>query len=384
MSCMLGIEQGGGDMMTAGTMLASTLSAMKQSGSMLENCESQAGMAKMNAAINSAGALSCHSKRSSCEETCGQLQEEIIAKLKVCKVSGNVQSTMALGLLRIAAENKLKSCENLLEKELLMGSQAAITMMTTSKMANLCKEVIAASPPPVAPGIPGNDLCADASDLSNPYCRQQFCAQPGSASLPECQGANIGNQKVGSNFNGNSSFSGGGFGERGSDVDLSGLDNNNSPQGAGTNPTEITQASVANTKPGGGGGGGGGLGGGDGSGGGGAGSSGGGTAGKLKTNIFNGFSSGSGYSVSKMGFSGGGGYSNPTGRGGAGKKKNSKFDLNKFLPNGKKRPPQRRLAGLAGSGKKSPYAGKHANIWTRVSNKYKEMCITNRLWCGKK
>jgi hypothetical protein len=101
---------------------------------------------------------------------------------------------------------------------------------------------------------------------------------------------------------------------------------------------------------------------------------------KLNTGILQGFSGGGGYSVSSMGVSNEGGYSNPTGSKGGTPNGQKPFDLNQFLP---KNPPQRNLAGLAQTGKGSILAGKHDDIFQRVSNKYRELCLRKELWCNK-
>ncbi|MCB0390138.1 MAG: hypothetical protein KDD58_02550 [Bdellovibrionales bacterium] len=276
----------------------------------------------------------------------------------------------------IAETNKhINKCESLATAEVDMGTRAVTTFVSTSQMAKICQDVAMATPPPVAPGLP-NNLCSDPTDLSNPYCRQQFCSQPGSMNLPECQSAsNVTRNKLGSGSGSSVPF--GAAGGTRESVDLGGADEGLGNQLPSTGNNEIGDRSVVATQGGTTGGlpGGGGTGGGGASGGGG----GGGQQKGLKTDILGGLGGGSGYSVSSMGFGGGGGYSNPVG--GSGRNNKAKpFDLAKYLP---KKPPQRKLAGLSGGGRglSGQIAGKHENIWSRVTNKYIEYCLTNRLYC---
>ncbi|MCB9024790.1 MAG: hypothetical protein H6625_00600 [Bdellovibrionaceae bacterium] len=379
LGCLVGADPGeGGETIAAvGGMLVQTLIASRQLQGMQQNCDSQEGLANFGAGLNGAMAVSCHTSRSSCESTCQQLEAPLQASMKSECETTACQRKYKIMLNEV--QSHIKSCDKLVQNEVAMGTQAGVTLVSTSQMAKLCQEVIAASPPPVAPGIPGNDLCNDPSDLSNPYCRQQFCTQPGTSNAPECQGINPIQAKVGGG-SGSSNFSNS-FGSKGSLADLSGANNDEGqPQLPGTQAIEIGERKASQTQAGQGGG----LPGAPG--GGGGGDSGydtaGGTAKGLNTNVLSGLASGNGYSVSASNFQGGGGYSNPVGGGGDDKKK--PFDLKKFLPN--KAPPQRKLAGLSGpkDSLAGQLAGKHENIFTRVSNKYKEMCILNRLMCDSK
>lgn len=363
-----------------GGVLVQALIAGRQMQGMQQNCETQEGLANFSAGLNAATAVRCQFSRSSCNSTCETLKEQIhTAQLRECGVNPTATCERPFEIMKSEIQAQVSSCERLMANMVSMGAQAATTYFTTKQMAELCQEVIAASPPPVAPGIPGNDLCSDPSDLSNPYCRQQFCSQPGTANLPECQNNSLVSNKPGGS-SGSSGFSSlGGGGGSVYDADLGGADlGDGQQQLPGTQTVEIGDRRISQTQPG--------LGGGlpPGGGGGGGGDSGYGTASGgqrgLNTNILNGLSSGSGYSVASGGLQGGGGYSNPVGNA---KKddKNKPFDLKQFLP--KKPPPQRKLAGLTGpkDSLEGQLAGKHENIFTRVSNKYKEMCILDRLIC---
>ncbi|MCB0390723.1 MAG: hypothetical protein KDD58_05520 [Bdellovibrionales bacterium] len=379
MGCLIGApkESDIGAIASVGTMLAQALIANRQLTSMAENCDSQAGLANFGAGVNTAMATQCHMKRSTCDSTCTSLRDRI--KTRKASTCSDGKRTCEYIYENLIAETTkhINKCETLVNAEVDMGTRAATTFISTSQMANICKEVISmGSPPPVAPGVPGNNLCSDPTDLSNPYCRQQFCSQPGSMNLPECQGANNVTQNKLGGGSGSSVPFGAAGGTRES-VDLGGADESLGNQLPSTGNNEIGDRSVVATQGGTSGGvpGGGGTGGG----GGGAAGGGGGQQKGLKTDILGGLGGGSGYSVSSMGFGGDGGYSNPVGSGGRNAKAKP-FDLAKYLP---KKPPQRKLAGLGGGGGglNGQIAGKHENIWSRVTNKYIEYCVTNRLYC---
>ena len=381
MGCMMGFKESDdmGAVTSVGAMLIQQVIATRQiSQGVQGNCNSQEGLANFSAGVNGAMAMSCHGKRTTCDSTCEPLRESIKAKKLATCTPGRKACEGLYDRLISDTQRHINKCDGLIAQEVAMGTQAVATV-ASGQMARLCQDVVAASPPPVAPGIPGNDLCTDPTDLSNPYCRQQFCSQPGSINLPECQGqqANT-NNKVGGG-GGPTSFGSASFGTRGGNADLGGADDGLGTQQPGTGNHEIGSRSAVTAQAGGSGG----VPGGGATGGGGAGYGGGGARQKgLKTDILGGVGGGSGYSVSRMGVRGGGGYSNPVGRGN-GRKKNKPFDLKKYLP---KKDAKRKLAGLSGkrSTLSSQLAGKHENIWSRVSNKYKEMCILNRLYCPRK
>ena len=381
MGCMMGFKESDdmGAVTSVGAMLIQQVIATRQiSQGVQGNCSSQEGLANFSAGVNGAMAMSCHGKRTTCDSTCEPLRESIKAKKLATCTPGRKTCEGLYDRLISETQKHINKCDSLIAQEVAMGTQAVATV-ASGQMARLCQDVVAASPPPVAPGVPGNDLCTDPTDLSNPYCRQQFCSQPGSINLPECQGqqANT-NNKVGGG-GGPTSFGSASFGTRGGNADLGGADDGLGTQQPGTGNHEIGSRSAVTAQAGGSGG----VPGGGATGGGGAGYGGGGARQKgLKTDILGGVGGGSGYSVSRMGVRGGGGYSNPVGRGN-GRKKNKPFDLKKYLP---KKDAKRKLAGLSGkrSTLSSQLAGKHENIWSRVSNKYKEMCILNRLYCPRK
>lgn len=373
--CLAGFEANSTEaaLTTVGTMLATTLAGMRQMQGMAQNCDSQSGLANFSAGLNASMAANCQMEKNSCENICENLRIQIISARDQCNQGSGVTNIGSaynqLEQLAKDANAEKNSCEQLINNVVSMGTQSAVTMITTAQAAKLCKDVVAASPPPVAPGIPGNDLCNDPSDLSNPYCRQQFCSQPGTANLPECQGSQTGNQKLGGGSGGGSSFTTSSYGNRGTGG--TGIDDAEVKQGPGIMPVEITPNSVAQTQggttggvPGGGSGGGGGESGYD--------TAGGGSQ-KLNTGILQGFSSGSGYSVTGTGFSNEGGYSNPTGGGGGGDNKQAPFDLKQFLP---KVGPKRELAGFNhGQNTGNPeLANKHDNLFERISNKYRDIC----------
>ena len=378
-ACLAGFKEsdGMGSLIGTGSVILQSLILARQTQSVQENCDSQEGLSAFSAGINAATAVKCHTVRSSCQSDCGLIKQELEAKQNLCSAEATSCKTTYKRLIG-QLNFQINTCKELVTNEVGMGAQAATTLVTTHQMAKLCKEVVAASPPPVAPGIPGNDLCKDPTDLSNPYCRQQFCAQPGSLSLPECQGPGSNtppSQKVG--LDGSNSFGSANFGSRGANADLNGIGDGLGEQLPATGNNEINGREVVSTQ-----GGTGGLPGGGGGGGGAPADSGGGggAANKLNTNTLHGLASGNGYSVSSMGLSGGGGYSNPVRNGS--NKKAKPFDLKQFLP---KKNIQRKLAGLSAShsGLAGQLAGKHDDIFKRVSNKYREMCILNRLYCPK-
>lgn len=377
LGCLVGAEPGSGTetMASIGGILAQSLIAARQLEGMQQNCDSQDGLANFGAGLNGAMAIRCQFSRNTCDNTCGTLKEEVNNRKLACTTTNCKRE---LDKLIAQLNSGLNTCSRLAQNQAAMITQAGVTVVSTQQMAKLCKDVVAASPPPVAPGIPGNDLCNDPSDLSNPYCRQQFCSQPGTANAPECQNANSVQAKVGGG-SGPSNFSNNSFGSKSSKADLSGPGlEDGQPQLPGTKPIEIGERKASQTQAGAGGG----LPGAPG--GGGGGDSGYDTSSArskgLNTNVLNGLASGNGYSVSASSFQGGGGYSNPVGRAGGNDKKEP-FDLKKFLP--KQAPPQRKLAGLTGPQNTlaGQLAAKHDNIFVRVSNKYREMCIMNRLMC---
>lgn len=381
-ACLAGVDDEKSGMATVagiGTVLAQQLGTLTQLKGMAENCDSQNGLATFSAALSGGIAANCYSRKSTCENSCEQIKNQVQTALDTDACTKSASTSIKLQTLKADIAGQIASCGRLATNIAANATHAGTTMLNTAQAAKLCKDVIAASPPPVAPGIPGNDLCNDPSDLSNPYCRQQYCSQPGTASAPECQQASTNTNSLAKPGYPTNNYGGGNM-KTASSAYADGIIPPTAQQGPGDQNFDPQKSGIAQTAAGGGGG--------PPGGGGGSGGAAGydnpaaGGRGKLKTGIFQGFSSGSGYSVSSMGFQGGGGYSNPTNGSGNKNNKTNPFDLKKFLP---KKVPQRKLAGLTGpSGTNGELAAKHDNIFIRVSNKYQQMCIQNRLWCGKK
>jgi hypothetical protein len=221
----------------------------------------------------------------------------------------------------------------------------------------------------------GEPDCNDAANISHPSCQIKFCSGPEGYSHPNCK---QGNQA------GNGSDNP--FGNGASNGDLStqeddeflgeqGLANNLNGESSALGSLAKGSSSAGGSGLGGGGGSGGGLGALD------QGSEA-GSVSNGDSNFMRNLNGTKGYSSSggKWGASGGGGYSYASGSRRELLKTTSPKPFNlKGLLN-KKDVNARGVASSKVGTRKGEIGAKHEDIWTRMSRRYQNICISNRLW----
>ncbi len=297
------------------------------------------------AALNGGLAARCTSLISDCEDRCN---------LEIKQYSGN---SMYAAELKEAQKN-LSICKSQSRKASEMAVSSSMSLMA-GLQGKLCEdasktndELFSNSPPPdFDPTVPN---CQ--TDQSNPLCRG-VGGGPGGPGFPSPSGSGSGS---------------GAFGDGGNQFSNIG-DSDGFDQGENTGDGASSQAKNSGVPNGGGGmpggGGGGDFGGGDEKGGRAAGAG-------YNANVLQGERGGGGYSGAGAG-GGGGGWSG-YGQGGddEGKEKKSGFDLSKYLP-GQKNAPTR---GPAGMNRASNEIGAvHEDIFKKVSDRVKVVCLTKRL-----
>ena len=367
MTMITAMLQVGGALATAGSGLA-------------EQCRLQKNLGYTGALANAVMGAACFSNRSACSTECSSAAAHWQSYYdKNCETTSSsdyggcdekTKSDLRTGIAQLnGGKNR---CDGYNVNVAQMGQQATNNVLQ-AQMAKVCEEQAknqSAGFDEFAVQDVFNADCSDPTNASNPFCQAQ-CSTPGSENNPLCRS----NSKVDA-IGGNDGATSVDFGSRGDteanvgdDIDPSQLDVT-----GGAEPTPQSSQGVA-ARSGGGLPGGGGS---PGAFGGGGGGRGGGSKG-YDTNILKGTRGGGGYSVSRGGGVRGGGGFKGYGSGGKGASKaGKKFDLKSFLP-GRKNDPRRKLAGMGLGTKANQVGNKHGDIWTAVSKRYYQMCITNRL-----
>lgn len=355
----------------------------------VQNCQTLQSMTLLGGGISGAIATTCHQNRVVCSTSCNDAAQLAEALETVTSCEGNAVMATSESTQYTAKKSMLQNqagyCTNdLSQKETALVGQT-VSSLLASKVAQACKDVVAVEAQIPSVVNPKTGLaCTDPAESNSPFCISQTCSLPANANLPECvqllnkPGSTVAGVDPGSQINSGGGDDGAGFGKAIGADDAGNLNNSQAFDGLGDTQGFNSAASVAATKPGGGsappGGGGGGGGGSFGSTGGGAGDS------KFKTDILNGTrGGGGGFSVSGTGFNSYGGGSSGSYSSYSKGRSGSSFNLKDYLPGGKK-DAKRNLASVSGGQK--GIGLRYENIWNKISNKYSQLCMAQRLDCG--
>lgn len=353
-------------------------------------CQIMQAVGMAAGAVNGGGAVICRNKKNRCIEACGEIKsamneereerqarcnalpEEERADAQDCQDDRGFEADYGI------VDSRIHGCETFSLNVAAMGQQAAHSG-TAAAMGQLCASLSGSQTETASLGQTPPDLtnvdCSDPANQYDPRCRD--CSDPANASNPACRNPDNGdgNNRPPANVSTTASM-----GENPNAFNTFDLgDGNPSQQGPQFGASNRNQASTSKGVPNNGGGFAGGTG--AGSFGGGGGSPASAAGGGYNTDVLQDARGGSGFSSNPGGgfVSASGGFS---GYGGPERRTRSSFDLKQFLPGGKK-DPTRRLAGMAGASM-TEIGPSHIDIWTRMSNRVKEICKLNRLYdCGK-
>ncbi|MBK7845087.1 MAG: hypothetical protein IPJ71_15625 [Bdellovibrionales bacterium] len=401
--CVSGLDGPSASSMTAmGTLLVGATGMIAMGGAsggdsagIAKSCEFMKIVALGGAGANTALGGKCFSDKGTCEDRCTEVVNKYRRVLTECSNLDTVWSANGgkgprcpstwVSDYRAAqanAEGRGTRCTGYNANVAAMGSQAAQSAAASS-FADLCQKAAMTQ----ATGFPEVDQqpvfngdCNDPVNASNPICVN--CRGPNAQSDPLCSGLGGGSASTGSGSGSGSSFQNTAFGTRAADgSDLSVPDTNAQAQ-APIFGEGLGEEAKAHAIPNNGGGFAGGSGGGGGSmpysgGGGGYGGPG------YETDILKGVGGGGGYSASPLPAESREGYSSISGVLENGKRSDNpfeKFNLQQYLPGGKKSGDPSRNPASANQLKRNPeIGGAHENIFEKISRRYRIMCLQGRL-----
>lgn len=342
-------------LVVGGTALTATGEGMSQM------CGAAKNINIASAAANGAMGSACIVKKNQCSRACSAIKMQISAKMQACQANRNCSSQDYSLFAQVqSAQNQCDSYSLNAAQMLGQTTQNLIAM----KMADLCQKqakVNTTGFDEFDPKAVFNGNCSDPANASNPLC-QGYCNRAGAQNDPLCK-ANSAKDSNGSNQGSKLSS----FGDRA--TPNVGMGDNNLEQGS--NPPSLSiQARRANAVNGNSGGFAPGSAQGSG-----FGSNTGQSGGGFKTDIDKGLGGGTGYSVSN-----GSGYSSPSGFSGYGSNNvdsnGQPFDLKQFLPSDNS---GRKPAAVTSTGTHPELGSRYDDIFNRVSRRYFQLCLQDRL-----